>query len=245
VPATRTRLTTASSASGATGSSASPDLRPRPWEEVFASPDPRARPQPWPQEKSPPRPTPGLGLGRWSLPRPTPGLNLGLGRNRVLTRPRPQPQEKSSPRPTLGSDRSRHGGYIITLPIASSGYGEQDWCPIWLAPVTSNDGSPRVPMTTVVLSPLRKQGDVSKIPAAPTAVLLQGSSTSPTATLSPTQGSSTSSTAMLAYTQSSSTSLPDTLAPSYTPHCTPVPSPCIYKREVQGLQEGGSRGRTS
>jgi deoxyribodipyrimidine photolyase len=30
-------------------------------------------------------------------------------------------------------------------------------------------------MTTVVLSPLRKQGDISKIPAAPTAVLLQGS----------------------------------------------------------------------
>jgi hypothetical protein len=30
-------------------------------------------------------------------------------------------------------------------------------------------------MTTVVLSPLRKQGDVSKIPAAPTVVLLQGS----------------------------------------------------------------------
>jgi hypothetical protein len=59
-------------------------------------------------------------------------------------------------------------------------------------------------MTTVVLSPLRKQGDVSKILAAPTAVLLQGSSTSPTATLACTQGSGTS--------------LPDTLAPSYTPN---------------------------
>jgi hypothetical protein len=72
-------------------------------------------------------------------------------------------------------------------------------------------------MTTVVLSPPRKQGDVSKIPAAPTAVLLQGSSTSPTATLSPTQGSSTSLTATLACTQGLGTSLPDTLAPSYTP----------------------------
>jgi hypothetical protein len=76
-----------------------------------------------------PRPTPGLGLnldlGRWSPPRPTPGLglNLGLERNRVLARPRPRPQEKSLPRPTLGSDRPRHGGYIITLPLASSGYG--------------------------------------------------------------------------------------------------------------------------
>jgi hypothetical protein len=96
--------------------------------------------------------------------------------------------------------------------------GEQDRRPIWLAPVTSNDGSPRASMTTVVLSPLRKQGDVSKIPAAPTTVLLQGLGTSPTATLPRTQGSSTSSTAMLACTQGSGTSLPDTLAHSYTPH---------------------------
>jgi hypothetical protein len=78
--------------------------------------------------RSPPRPTLGLGLnlglGRRSPPRSTPGLglNLGLGRNRVLAQPRPQPQEKSPPRPTLGSDRPRHGGYIISLPLASSGY---------------------------------------------------------------------------------------------------------------------------
>jgi hypothetical protein len=100
-------------------------------------------------------------------------------------------------------------------------------------------------MTTVVLSPLRKQGDVSKIPAAPTAVLLQGSGTSPTTTLPRTQGSSASPTATLACTQGSDTSLPDTLAPNYTPHCTPGPSPCIYKREDQGLHAGGSRGGTS
>jgi hypothetical protein len=103
-------------------------------------------------------------------------------------------------------------------------------------------------MTMVVLSPLRKQGDVSKIPAAPTAVLLQGSGTSPMATLSHTQGSSASPTATLACTQGSGTSLPDTLAHSYTPHCTPGPSPCIYKREVQAPpaegRGGGSRGRT-
>jgi hypothetical protein len=120
--------------------------------------------------------------------------------------------------------------------------GEQDRRPIWLAPVTSNDGSPRASMTTVVLIPLRKQGDVSKIPAAPTGVLLQGSGTSLTATLSPTHGSSTSPTAMLACTQGSGTSLPDTLAPSYTPHCTSGPSPCIYKREVQGLHVEGRAG---
>jgi hypothetical protein len=79
-------------------------------------------------------------------------------------------------------------------------------------------------MTAVVLSPLRKEGDVSKIPAAPTVVLLQGSGTSPTATLPRTQGSSTSPTATLACTQGSGTSLPDTLAPSYTPivHLDPL-----------------------
>jgi hypothetical protein len=71
-------------------------------------------------------------------------------------------------------------------------------------------------------------------------VLLQGSSTSPTTTLSPTQGSSTSPTATLACTQGSGTSLPDTLVHSYTPHCTPGPSPCIYKREVQAPPAGGS-----
>jgi hypothetical protein len=79
-------------------------------------------------------------------------------------------------------------------------------------------------MTSVVISPLRKQGDVSRIPVASTAVLLQGLGTSPTATLSRTQGSSTSPTATLAYTQGSGTSLPDTLAHSYTPivHLDPL-----------------------
>jgi hypothetical protein len=185
----------------------------------------------------------GLSEVRWT--RTTVGGPNYLGgsvTNCVLTRPRPRPQVKSLPRPTLGSDRPCHGGYIIALPLASSGYGEQDWRPIWLAPVTSNDGFPRASMTTVVLSPLRKQGDVSKIPAAPTAVLLHGSGTSPTATLPRTQGSSTSPTATLACTQGSGTCLPDTLAPSYTPHCSAGPSPCIYKREVQGLHARGSRG---
>jgi hypothetical protein len=79
-------------------------------------------------------------------------------------------------------------------------------------------------MTTVVLSPLWKQGDVSKIPAAPTAVLLQGSGAPPTTNLPRTQGSSTPPTATLACTQGSGTSLPDTLAHSYTPivHLDPL-----------------------
>jgi hypothetical protein len=42
----------------------------------------------------------------------------------------------------------------------------------------------------------------------------------------------------LACTQGSGTSLPDTLAHSYIPHCTSGLSPCIYKREDQGLPAG-------
>jgi hypothetical protein len=101
-------------------------------------------------------------------------------------------------------------------------------------------------MTTVVLSPLRKQGDVSKIPAAPTAVLLQGSSTSPTATLLPTQGSSTSPTATMACTQSSGTSLPDKLAPSYTPivHLNPLLA-SIKGRSRAFMREGRAGERAN
>jgi hypothetical protein len=62
-----------------------------------------------------------LGLGRRSPPRLTSGLglSLGLGRSHNLARPQPRPQEKSPPRLTSASDRLRHRGYIITLPLAS------------------------------------------------------------------------------------------------------------------------------
>jgi hypothetical protein len=48
------------------------------------------------------------------------------------------------PRPTSGLDRPPHRGSIITLPLASSGYGEQDRRPIWLAPVKHVMMAPRV-----------------------------------------------------------------------------------------------------
>jgi hypothetical protein len=101
-------------------------------------------------------------------------------------------------------------------------------------------------MTTVVLSPLRKQGDVSKIPAAPTAVLLQGSGTSPMATLPRTQGSSTSPTATLACTQGSGTSLPDTLAHSYTRivHLDPL-LVSIKGRSRAFMRESRAEGRAN
>jgi hypothetical protein len=99
-------------------------------------------------------------------------------------------------------------------------------------------------MTTVVLSPLQKQGDVSKVPAAPTAVLLQGSSAPPTATIPRAQGSSTSPTATLACTQGSGTSLPDTLAHSYTPivHLDPL-LVSIKGRSRALMREGRAGGR--
>jgi hypothetical protein len=55
----------------------------------------------------------------------------------------PDPRARTQPRPRRSHRlawpwaRTDHvtGGYIITLPLASSGYGEQDRRPIWLAPV--------------------------------------------------------------------------------------------------------------
>jgi hypothetical protein len=64
---------------------------------------------------------------------------LRLARPGARTRPRKTDSTSTSeeplPRPTQGSDRPRHRGAIITLPLASSGYEEQDRRPIWLAPV--------------------------------------------------------------------------------------------------------------
>jgi hypothetical protein len=89
-------------------------------------------------------------------------------------------------------------------------------------------------MTTAVLSPLRKQGYVSKDPTASTAVLLQGSSAPLMAMMPHEQGSNTSPTATSACTWGSGSPLLDTLAHCYTPRCTPGPSPYVYKRKVQG-----------
>jgi hypothetical protein len=99
---------------------------------------------------------------------------------------------------------------------------------------------------TVVLSPLRKQGNVSKLPAAPTAVLLQGSGAPLTAMLPRTQGSSTSPTATLACTQGSGTSLPDTLAPSYIPivHLDPLLA-SIKGRSRAFMREGRAGERAN
>jgi hypothetical protein len=132
---------------------------------VSASPDPWARTQPRPRKAvsaSPDlwgsdststsddglrltRPL-GLGLnldlGRRSPPRPTPGART-QPRPRTTVSASPDPQARTQPRPRrslrLAQPRARTdhvtGRAIITLPLASSGYGEQDRRPIWLAPV--------------------------------------------------------------------------------------------------------------
>jgi hypothetical protein len=155
--------------------SASPDPKaqpqPRPQKVVSALPDPRAQPQPRPREESCPRPTPASASGGVSA-----SPDLGLG-------------------PT-----TPQGVHHYPNPSQLRLRGNKTGVPSRLALVTSNDGSPRASMTTVALGPLRKQGDVSKVPTAPTAVLLQGSIAPPTATTSCTQGPSTSPTATLACT---------------------------------------------
>jgi hypothetical protein len=101
-----------------------------------ASPDPRALTQPRLQKTTnSASPDPGLGLSlvlrRWSPPRSTRGsdststsedrLDLDFG------------GATASPYPGLGPTTSQGG--IITLPLASSCYEEQDRRLIWLAPV--------------------------------------------------------------------------------------------------------------
>jgi hypothetical protein len=69
---------------GATGSSATPDLRPRPQprprKKISASPDLRPRPQPWPREKDSASPDLSLGLRRsLRLARPGPRTDCATG----------------------------------------------------------------------------------------------------------------------------------------------------------------------
>jgi hypothetical protein len=109
------------------------------------------------RRRTPPRPTQGLDSG--SAPEDD---ELRLAGPRARTRPRPwKTTNSASPDPGLGLDldlerqtrprprrslclaqpraRTDHvtGGAIITLPLASSGYGEQDRRPIWLTPVNT------------------------------------------------------------------------------------------------------------
>jgi hypothetical protein len=139
--------------------SASPDPRartqPRPQTTDSASPDPRARTQPRP------RTTDSASLGPRARTQPRPWTtDCASPDPRARTQPRlrktvsasPDPRVRTQPRPRrshyLARPRARTdhvtGGAIITLPLASSGYEEQDRRPIWLAPVKQAMMAPRV-----------------------------------------------------------------------------------------------------
>jgi hypothetical protein len=91
-------------------------------------------------------------------------------RARTLPRPQttvsasPDPRARAQPRPRrshrLARPRARTdhvtGEPIITLPLASSGYGEQDRRPIWLAPVKQVIMAPRVLLDDGGSQPLTK-----------------------------------------------------------------------------------------
>ncbi|KAL5653198.1 hypothetical protein ACJX0J_038656, partial [Zea mays] len=86
----------------------------------------------------------------------------------------PDPRARTQPRPRrnrhLAQTRVRTGhvarGAIITLPLASSGYGGQDRCPIWLAPVNNY---PMVDLTQLFMTAtqegkrLESQGHILRV----------------------------------------------------------------------------------
>jgi hypothetical protein len=114
---------------------------------------------------------------------------LRLARPRARTQPRsrttvsasPDPRARTQPRPRRNHRLARPwartdhatGGPIITLPLASSGYGEQDRRPIWLVPVKQVMMAPRVLHDDGGSQPLsearrRQQGSDSPDNCAPT-----------------------------------------------------------------------------
>jgi hypothetical protein len=110
---------------------------PRPWKTVSASPDPRARTPPRPRKTVSASPDPRAR----TPPRPRKTVSASPD-PRARTQPRPRRSHRLA-QPWARTDHVA-GGYIITLPLASSGYGEQDRRPIWLAPVKQVMMAPRV-----------------------------------------------------------------------------------------------------
>jgi hypothetical protein len=110
---------------------------PRPRKTVSASPDPRARTPPRPRKTVSASPDPSARTQ--PRPRETVSASPDL---RARTQPRPRRIHRLA-RPWARTDHVARG-YIITLPLASSGYGEQDRCPIWLVPVKQVLMAPRV-----------------------------------------------------------------------------------------------------
>jgi hypothetical protein len=121
--------------------SASPDPRartpPRPRTTVSASPDPRAQTPPRPRKTVSASPD----LRARTPPRPRKTVSASPD-PRARTQPRPRRSHRLT-RPWARTDHATRGA-IITLPLASPGYGEQDPRPIWLVPVKQVMMAPRV-----------------------------------------------------------------------------------------------------
>jgi hypothetical protein len=121
--------------------SASPDPRaqtqPRLRKKVSASPDPRARTQPrlWKKVSASPGPRARTQPQLWKMVSASPDP-------KARTKPQPRRNHRLA-RPWARTDHATRGA-IITLPLASPGYGEQDRRPIWLAPVKQVMMAPRV-----------------------------------------------------------------------------------------------------
>jgi hypothetical protein len=153
-----------------TTDSASPDPRartqPRPRKTDSTSPDPRDRTQPRPRKTDSASPDPRART------QPQPQTMVSASPDpRARTQPRPRRSLRLA-RPRAQTDHVT-GGPIITLPLASSGYGEQDRHPIWLAPVKHVMMAPRVLHDDGGSQPLtearrRQQGPDSSDSCAPT-----------------------------------------------------------------------------
>jgi hypothetical protein len=94
---------------------------------------------------------------------------------------------------------------------------------------------PACAMTPVALSPLRQQGDGSRVLVALPAALLQDSGAPPVTTPSHVQRPSSPPMATLACTQGLGTPLPDTLAHSY------APPPIVHLDSLLASIKGKSR----
>jgi hypothetical protein len=129
--------------------------QPQPRKTVSASPDPRAQTQPRlrkmvsaspdPRDRTPPRLRKTVSASPDPRARTQPRLRKTVSASpnpRARTQPRPRRSHRLA-RPWAQTDHVTRGAFI-TLPLATSGYGEQDRRPIWLAPVKQIMMAPRV-----------------------------------------------------------------------------------------------------
>jgi hypothetical protein len=202
------------------------------------------------QQEAPPRPTLELGLGleRRSPPRPTLGLGLdfSLGKSHILARPwasaPASASEELSPRPTSGSDQPCHGGCIITLLLASSGYegtrptshpaypGNRRW---WFPACNHDVGGSQAPYRS-------KETSAGSIQYRQL-YCYRAQGTPPTATILPLQDLRHPPADTFLSVQGSGHSPASHIKLPATPHCTAGHLLTSMKGGVQGPTRGGQK----